>query len=556
MQSQTQASDFFSQTGRFPKQQHVFLVRFVMNNNSGDADLTFAVKSADKPTVNITTQELSQYNKKRVVYTGYKNADLSIVFYDSADQAAQSLWATYSQYYFGDFAQSYTAFSDDIENSSSNWISNLGSAGFGYTAANGGQTSFGTQFLIKYIEILQFNGGTYDTYTLINPKISVCKFDGLDYSADEISTVEMTFQYEAVIISPGSGGASSAQIEEFQPGQPFYGNPLNIPASNPDTPTEFYVPNSISNDTITSNILGSLFGNTAPNATLLSSQNYYNTQNGGGLGIFGNFVFGAETQATTSIARSIGSAFAFGNPKLKAALGLSGSAIPSTISVQITTPSTTTNAQALAAQSVNNPALVAALGLSNPSSSIYPSNPLTPQAGIASDLYNNVSSISNSTSSDSTASNIVSAALLTDAVIGNSNGGSKTSSGLALSSTAIGAINAQRSGTSQYGYNPQITPFGQNYGYQGPNGYSYSAPTPYLPAQPFGSYVQEAQAQETAIKNQNVPLPTPIYTTQTQNNIGTVNVDDLVQSSVNANNDQSLSGTTYIDPITGISYDS
>ncbi len=75
-------------------------------------------------------------------------------------------------------------------------IANLGTYGYGYTAYNGGQASVNSQFYINAIQILQFNGGTYDTYTLVNPKITMFKPDELDYGAADISTIKMTFQYE------------------------------------------------------------------------------------------------------------------------------------------------------------------------------------------------------------------------------------------------------------------------------------------------------------------------------------------------------------------------
>jgi hypothetical protein len=490
-----------------------------MNNNIGDSNLTFAVKSTTRPSVTLTTQELSQYNKKRVIYTGYKTDPLDVVFYDSADQAAQSLWAAYSQYYFGDFAQSYTAFGDDIETASSNWIANLGSAGFGYTAANGGQTGFGTQFLIKYIEILQFNGGTYDTYTCINPKITVFKPDDLDYSASDVSTIAMTFAYEAVIYSPGSGGLSSANIEEFQEGEPFFGNPLEIPALNAEIPTEFYVPNAVSNDSITSSILGALFGGVTTSLTSAPNYNYYNSTTGGGLGIFGNFVFGAANSAAVAATSSM-----------------------------------------LAAQSVNNPALTAALGLSYTSNpALNPSNAYGVQAGISSALYDGVAGISTSATENSTTSSILAAGLLTDALVGNSNGGAKTVAGLALSAAALGAINSQRSGTSQFGYNPQIDVYGNNYGYQGPSGYvAPSAPSPYAPAQAFGAYTTPATTGYNTVYNVNVPTPTPSYNT----NYGPANTGTVDESNLIAVNGSPLAnffnsappGSSYTDPVTGITY--
>jgi hypothetical protein len=105
-QSPIAASQVFGSAG-VPRQHHTYIVRFQPNNQSMQtteaAALTFAVKRCDRPKVQIKTEELNQYNKKRQVYTGFKLDPVRISFYDTADGAAQNMWQTYAQYYFGDF---------------------------------------------------------------------------------------------------------------------------------------------------------------------------------------------------------------------------------------------------------------------------------------------------------------------------------------------------------------------------------------------------------------------------------------------------------------------
>lgn len=519
----TQASDIFSQSGRFPKQKQSFLVRFILNSGMSLPDLTFVVKTTDRPSITLTTQELTQYNKKRVVYTGYKTNPVNVTFYDSADQSAQSLWMAYSQYYFGDFAQNYTAYNDDIENSSTNWIGNLGTAGFGYTANNGGQTTFGSQYFIKYIEIVHFANNGYDTYTLINPKITNYDLDNLDYSAADISTVTMTFTYEAALYSPGTGGASSTAVPELESGL-FNGHPLNVDEISAQIPTEYYVPNAISDSSITSSILGALYGGAVSNISS-TNYNYYNTTNGSGLGIFGNFVFGVAENA----------------------------AIAATSNSQV----------------INNPALAAILGAS--------SNPYGVNGGISANLYDTTAAIASSATSNSEESRILTDGILSSVISGNSNisyspnsyGSNseqpvflkkeaklKTSpqtttsvpNGLLLSDASLGMINSSLNGTAQYGYNPQVYN-GNNYGYQGTKGLV-------TPTQPFGNYVSPVNTNSSATTNTSSNIASSASGTLINNgsNVGTVVESSLNISAGEFISTNNTSTANYIDPTTGITY--
>lgn len=526
VRSPTQAYDIFSQYGRFPKQKHAFLIRFILNTGTDIKDLTFVAKSCDRPSISLTTQELSQYNKKRIIYTGYKTNPVNVVFYDTADLAAQTLWMKYSQYYFGDFMQPPSSFNDDIENSSSNWIANLGNYGYGFNANNGGNTSFGSQFFIKYIEIVQFNNSNgYDTYTLINPKLSNFELDDLDYALSDISTVKMSFEYEAVSYCPGSMGASSMSVPELQKGQPFNGNPLDIPSVDLNIPPAYY--NNVNGQSFLSDLLGGLLGNATDGALSTPASNYYNgaNGNGSGLGIFGNFIFGAGTN--------------------EMAKGLSS-----------------------LTQSINNPALNAVLGLGSATA-------MGNLPGIGSNFFNVNSGIASAASSNASGSDIITSGLMGSQMLGEGITSSAPSlggivndvetlfatervtnevtapendqiAGLTLSDSAFGVINTKLNGTSQYGYNPQIYN-GNNYGYQGTKGLTQPKP-------PYG-YYNTPSDMNTVPRNRSgfVPTNETGKTIVNANNSGVVDDSALTKSYGNQNN-ISTSISTFIDPITGITY--
>lgn len=292
----TQAADIYSQSGRFPKQRNDFLVRFIQNSgvSSNTAPATFVVKTCERPSVTMNTVELNQYNKKRIVYTGYKAEPIRISFYDTAGQTAQSMLAEYTRYYFGDFSQSPNSFRDDIFSQ----FYDIAGSGFGYTANNGGNPSTNSQWFFQSIQIVHFVSNGYDLYTLINPKISSYMMDELDYGNAEVATISAQFSYEAVLYEPGANGAYGSSVPEIQQGAAFYGNPLNIPGNpNPISP-DYYQGEFASASGNTNNLLGEIFGAVTGNGG--SSNGFFNSSNGTGLGILGNFIFGANQNQSYS----------------------------------------------------------------------------------------------------------------------------------------------------------------------------------------------------------------------------------------------------------------
>jgi hypothetical protein len=208
--SPTQASDIFSQNGRFPKQRHVFLVRFLSAevNANLPQTLTYAIKSVDRPSVQPHTEELNQYNKKRHIYTGYKLAPLKMSFYDTADGSAQQMWSNYTKYYFGDFSQANPSMFSGHDIYGPSFDDNAGN--YGFNAFNGGNTDTDSQFYFTTISILHFYSGTYDLYTMVNPRIISFAPDDLDYSDANVAVINVEFAYEALLFQPNTGQPSSA----------------------------------------------------------------------------------------------------------------------------------------------------------------------------------------------------------------------------------------------------------------------------------------------------------------------------------------------------------
>ncbi len=426
LRSQTQASDIFSQTGGYPKQKHVFLVRFFVNGGSmaPTSTLTFAVKSIDRPVIQPHIEELSQYNRKRQVYTGYKMAPLKVQFYDTADQAALIMWANYSKYYFGDFGQ----------NSPS-----------------------------------MFSGADiYGPYEIIHPKIVAFNPDDLDYEQSGVATIGAEFAFEAMLMTVNAGVASATP--EMQPGALYYGNPITSQTNDPSIP-------SVSISTIfptnTANVLVNLFGGSSRINTPLSDYRYYGTASGGGLGVFGNFAFGLPSIGSTrfgvNISASLASA-AISNPALASALNLNYAA---------NSPLTTGYSPAV-------PGIPAA---------IY--NPMAAEVGAAIAGGNATSGFGQS----------LKQAMIGAAVLGGVNGLNQglrqsMSGGLVLTPAAYSMMNAQRPGMAQVGYNSNIGSDGQNYGFNGINGYAGPSGSPAPPT-------QAAEPFDRAVTPEALPLPLP-----------------------------------------------
>lgn len=258
------ASAIYGGTGA-PRQRHIFMVRFkpgdtatVWGSTSAKA-LTFVVKHCDRPKITMKTEELSQYNKKRQIYTGHKLEPVKMTFYDSADGAAQNMWTAYARYYSGDFdpgavSSSGGAGAYGYDVISPNYLSG---AGFGINQSYGGNTTDpAAEWFFSSIEIFQFyefgNRRSFDKYVMYNPRITSYDPDELDYENSSVAQINMTFVYEDL---------------QYTTNQPFDGNIFPEMVSERFAGQHVDVPTTVLSSVASSSINVS----TTPNNTAISS---------------------------------------------------------------------------------------------------------------------------------------------------------------------------------------------------------------------------------------------------------------------------------------------
>jgi hypothetical protein len=414
-----------------PRPRFLFFVNFVPANSSNSwyTGLTFSVKSADRPKMQPTVQELNQYNKKRLIQTGIKYEPIKVSFYDTTDATIAQLWAQYSAFYFGDFRQpSGTSWTYDI--TSPQYIG--GASGFGFSPPLNTDVVASinsSSYFFDRIEFYQVYAGEYVQYNLINPKITAYDPDGFDYTSSDTHMIDMTFQYESVIYVNGGAPASISSCSVLQP---FF----------TDFPTQAYDPFTIAGYTpgegapgnYTQNptgFAGSLLGLAAtflaPGGTnaLASAATQIGT---GVLGAFGTAVFGQNNPLSNTFASALPSIIT-GN--------FSGANTAATLLNNVASnPNAALNALSNLGQN-SIPASTYSQSYGAVSQFFSPTTPVATQQAVAASVT--AASVATGTSP----SNLVSAT--------GSNNGYGFSTGLSLDSTALGVMNQYSPSSAQIG---------------------------------------------------------------------------------------------------------
>ena len=223
-----------------PKLKFLFHVNFEINTQAlsnlpgMDANWGLAVKSIKLPTFTMTTHEMNQYNRKRIVQSKIKYEPVDITFHDDAGTSAnggmiRNLWKSYYQYYFSDSRNPKIMIASKAVNSDSSKGSGYnnrtqydksitGDENWGYS----GEASKAMPGLVKVpffksIRIFGFNQHNYVTYVLVNPMITRFGHDTYNY-AEGNGTMEntMTLDYETVVYD--SGAISGANPGNMVPG--------------------------------------------------------------------------------------------------------------------------------------------------------------------------------------------------------------------------------------------------------------------------------------------------------------------------------------------------
>ncbi len=200
VRSPTQASEVYSLDGQtVARAKNLFYVRFrrpdtAQTGSEWQNNLGFIVKSIDRPSVTPTVEELNQYNKKRLVTTGFKVQPMRMTLYDTVDNIAMRMWDEYARYYYGDFNQEDES-SYRYDMTTPNKMIDNGS-GFGYVPRP--EDDLNSQFFFDALEVYQVFGGQFTQFDLINPRISQFDPDELDYSINDPATISITLSYESI----------------------------------------------------------------------------------------------------------------------------------------------------------------------------------------------------------------------------------------------------------------------------------------------------------------------------------------------------------------------
>lgn len=214
-----------------PKLKYMFYAEFELNANAPNMDptflknlgntsrqnISFKIKTVDKPKIDLTTVEMNQYNRKRLIYTKTEYQPFTIKLHDSVDGSIVQLWKDYFTYYFAD--------------SRPKTLINMGSITNGPAAPTSGDssTTWGTGWGLSPIaEDTNFftrlnlyslfggapigtSGGTgqYQLTSYLNPRITAIDFESYDSTSSDTEEVNITFKYEAVEYNPITQGVLS-----------------------------------------------------------------------------------------------------------------------------------------------------------------------------------------------------------------------------------------------------------------------------------------------------------------------------------------------------------
>lgn len=243
-----------------PKYKFVFHTYFSINSEAwaegASGNYGILVKDIKLPSYQFQTQQLNQYNRKRIIQTKLKYDPVSITFHDDNNNTINRLWYAYYTYYYAD-ATKPTVFlgkrgatppNNGVSNSQQSTmadynISNIyddslsGNDNWGYIGETS-QPKFGHKApFFQNITVFGFNQHNFTAYTLINPIIT--NFGHDTYSYEEGGGVmknTMTIDYETVVYNEGG-------LDGRKPGDIVTGfgdvknydrrlSPISVPGSN------------------------------------------------------------------------------------------------------------------------------------------------------------------------------------------------------------------------------------------------------------------------------------------------------------------------------------
>ena len=169
-------------------------------------EMSKLVKAYDKPSVKFDTEELNEYNRTRIVYSGQKYNDVSITFYDVKNNPVQEFFNAYLKFISGDFlCKNFRVWEDPIDNNhwnnangyidvhgkkqSATYYSNLNSFGLNV------ESNFR---LIDRISFCEYYMNRLMVYTIENPVLTEINWGNGAMGDFNYNDIKVTFKYEGI----------------------------------------------------------------------------------------------------------------------------------------------------------------------------------------------------------------------------------------------------------------------------------------------------------------------------------------------------------------------
>ena len=206
--------------------------------------VTQAVKSVTMPSMQIDTEVLNQYNKKRISQKRINYSPVSMTFHDTVEGRMLRMWELYYEYYFRDGVANEKL---DVPSSGGTQLGFFDSVIEGFKSAFNGvkapprddteypndivrpgfvdnygynlQRVGNQKYLIKDIDIFQVHGSKFSRTKIIHPRVSGFQHDTLDYE-DTSGLMQMTFEfeYEGVVYANVNEQLSADELDRFRYG--------------------------------------------------------------------------------------------------------------------------------------------------------------------------------------------------------------------------------------------------------------------------------------------------------------------------------------------------
>lgn len=173
------------------------------------------VKTVKLPSFNLKTQEMNQYNRKRIIQSKITYDPISITFQDDNINVITKLWNAYYNYYYADESNLNGLYQNggplrpgnsiNSYNNRNIYNSDIKDNNWGYVGESYKQGILTKVPFFRNITVFGFNRHNFTAYTLINPIITKVDHDQYNYSDGQgTMEIKMDINYETVAYNQGS----------------------------------------------------------------------------------------------------------------------------------------------------------------------------------------------------------------------------------------------------------------------------------------------------------------------------------------------------------------